>query len=459
MNWVDVLDIIFIGALLSIGSVWLKKRTARAILFALVPMLVTYALAGALKMYLTSQIFQFGIISVFVSIVVIFQDDFRRAFESLATWRPWGSSRSLHAGKLADILTDTLTSMAKESTGALIVLQGRQPLEQHVRSGIALNGTISQPLLLSIFDANSPGHDGAVTINEGRITTFGAHLPLSRNSTGRLGTRHAAALGLVEKCDCLVLVVSEETGTVSIAHEAKIAPAKNASEIRDAITKHFRRVGPASVHRTMWEIPWLRLSGSFMLASVLWVVFARPTNLILRTVDANIVFKGLPKNWEAKPPDPSKVKITLFGPEGPLMQLDPVVMAVQVDLFRASEGQQTFAFAEADINLPPRVRVKRFEPPEIVVHAYSTNDVEVPVTLKWQDTISRLPQSSRLEIRPSRVIMKLPSRSPPPISISTAPIDAQELMRTGRVKTRLLPPADIQGAEVPQSAVEVRLIP
>lgn len=459
MGWTDLADIAIIGVLLSLGFVWLKRRTARAVLFALVPLLVTFTAASAFKLYLTSLLFRFGLMAMFVSIVVIFHEDFRRAFESLATWRPWGKSRNINAAKIADILVETLSKLAKTKTGALIVLQGRQTIEPHCRAGVPLNGNISMPLLLSIFDPNSPGHDGAVTLAEGRVVLFGVHLPLSRNSeaTGRLGTRHAAALGLAEKCDALVLVVSEETGTVSIAQDSKFSRPKTWDELRDTVAKHLRHVGPIALHRSVWEIPWLRLTGSFALAAALWLLYARPVNLILRTVEATIVYRGLPKGWEAKPPDPAKVRLTLFGPEGPVMHLDPTALAVSIDLFRITEGQQRVVLGETGVSLPPRVRIKRFEPPEIVVQAYPTIDVEAPVTVAWVPNSGRVPSSEEIRIEPARVQMKLPKSSARPKAVETEPVDPRDVQRAGKLTVKLRIPAEAPNADLYTREVELAI--
>lgn len=460
MTWVDLLDIAFIGALLSIALVWLRGRTARAILFALVPLLTTFAAAKSLKMFLTSVIFQFGMMALLVSIVVIFQDDFRRAFEGLAAWRPWRRTRADNGPKMVGLLSEALKALSESKTGALIVLQGRQSLDLYLRAGIPLHGSISTPILLSIFDANSPGHDGGVIIAEGRITSFGVHLPLSRNAadTGRLGTRHAAGLGLAEKSDALVLIVSEETGAISLARDGKISVTKSQKEIRETITDQIQRIGANSIARSVWEIPWLRLTGSYAVAIAMWCVFARPVNPVLRTVEAGIVYRGLPDGWKANPPDPSKVKITLFGPQAPLMSIDPTTVAITVDLARTSEGQQRFVLGEPDVSLPVHVRVQRIEPSEIHVQAFKVADAEVPVEPTWFEAGGRAPSSAEIKLDPPLVKVKYPVAGVAPRSLRTEPIDMRELRRLGRLKVKLRVPDESPGADLGQSEVEVSFL-
>src|SRR5699024_8867990 len=118
-----------------------------------------------------------------------------------------------------DIIAEAASKMADEKTGALIVIRGNDQWDRHIHGGIKLEGEISLPFLLSIFNPESPGHDGAVLLEDHEITRFGVHLPLSTNLNRQLtsGTRHAAALGMSEHCDALVVVVSEERGVISVA--------------------------------------------------------------------------------------------------------------------------------------------------------------------------------------------------------------------------------------------------
>ena len=115
--------------------------------------------------------------------------------------------------------------MAKKRIGALIVLQGNDPLERHINGGTSLDGLVSEPLLESLFDPHSIGHDGAVIINGNRIAKFGCHLPLSINTSkyGNIGLRHTAALGLAERSDAICVVVSEEKGTISTGLSGNIS--------------------------------------------------------------------------------------------------------------------------------------------------------------------------------------------------------------------------------------------
>ncbi len=460
MTWVDALDVSVMAVFLCLSLVWVQRRTSWTILFAVFPMLITFVLAKSLKMYLTSKVFQIGLTALSVSIVIIFQDDFRRAFESLSSWRLWGKKKdSALSGQVADTLVECLFAFGNSKTGALIVIGGRQALNAHLRAGIPVHGQVSGPLLQSIFDPNSPGHDGAVIITNGVLEKFGAHLPLSRNSdaTGRLGTRHAAALGLAEKCDALVLVVSEETGTVSLARNGKLVAAKNEGAVKDAIRDQYRRLRPLP-HRSLLEIPWGRLAASFLLSFALWTVFARPVNLVQRMIEVPIVYRGLPKAWEAKQPDPVKVRLTLLGPQGSVLGIEPGNLSVTLDLSKAREGQQNFVISESNLVLPPHIRIKRIEPSEVSVHAYTTLDYSVPVALIWLEGLERSPSSAQVRLTPTTVSLRIPRSASPPKVLETEPVDAKELKKAGKMKVKLRLPKDVQMSGMLDPEVDISLI-
>ncbi len=460
MTWVDGLDISVMAVFLCLALVFVQRRTSWTILLALFPMVITFIAAKILRMYLTTKVFQMGLTALSVSIVIIFQEDFRRAFESLSSWRLWKRRDSLLSAKVSETLLECLATFGSSKTGALIVIAGRQPLEAYLRAGISVQGQVSGPLLKSIFDPSSPGHDGAVIIINEVLDRFGAHLPLSRNSeaTGRLGTRHAAALGLAEKSDALILVVSEETGTISIARNGQLQAAKSMTAVRDAIRDQFRRLRPLP-HRSVLEIPWARLAASFLLSFFLWSVFARPANLGQTVVEVPITFQGLAEAWEVKTLSPAKLKLTLIGAEGSLLAIQPANLPFSLNLAHVKEGQQTFAVTDSQFRLPPRTRLKRIEPAVISVEAYRTIDRSVPVSLIWLKPEERNPGSSQVQVTPPLISLRIPHALAPPKFLETEPVDGKELRRNGKLKVKLRLPADAQVGDKRPPEVEITFLP
>ena len=218
---VDGVDILLMSIMVYSVLLWFRATASRRVLVGFSLLLGVYFAARAFGMQLTSMVFHAWFAVLVIIIVVVFQEDLRRMFERVADWSPLLRRAREHSALPidGDQLVKTVFSLAASKIGALIVIKGHEPLRRHLNGGVALDGRLSAPLLTSIFDPSSPGHDGAVIVKDDRVSAFAAHLPISSNQreiAGR-GTRHAAALGLSEACDALVIAVSEERGEVSVA--------------------------------------------------------------------------------------------------------------------------------------------------------------------------------------------------------------------------------------------------
>ena len=165
---------------------------------------IIYYLARSFQLYLSAAVLQGFFAVILLAMVIIFQEEFRRFFERIATWgRYRKSDRVSKLHEEVEIIVQSVANLARQHVGALIVIQGADPLDRHLAGGYPLDGVLSEPLLESIFDPHSIGHDGAVIIDRGRLVRFGCHLPLSTSveRIGNLGLRHTAALGLSERTD------------------------------------------------------------------------------------------------------------------------------------------------------------------------------------------------------------------------------------------------------------------
>jgi len=189
-------------------------------------------------------------------LAVVFQRELRRFFEWLSAWNKFPyAKREIISEIVSNEIIHTVNDLANAKTGALIVLQGDEAIESFLENGIFLGGKVSRELLLSIFDTSSPGHDGAVIITGDRVKMFGAHLPLARKAeaTKNFGTRHRAALGLAERSDALVIAVSEEKGTVSLAENGEIKAINDENELAFRIHDFLRtRLLEETGGKTSW---------------------------------------------------------------------------------------------------------------------------------------------------------------------------------------------------------------
>ncbi|OGR90126.1 MAG: hypothetical protein A3J74_02675 [Elusimicrobia bacterium RIFCSPHIGHO2_02_FULL_57_9] len=244
----DILDIVFVTVLIYAMLVWFKKTKTAFVAMGLLILTLIYTMARIMGMQMTVWIFQGFFAVMIVAIIVIFQEELRHIFERIAVWSLQGGSRLNAAPRDVQILVRAAADFSRDKIGALIVLHGRDPLDRHIEGGWDLYGDLSEALLESIFDSHSLGHDGAVLVDNGRVTKFGCHLPLSKevDKLLNLGTRHTAALGLSERCDAMSLVVSEEKGTISVARRGELRTIDDLHQLQDALERFFLEKSPHS---------------------------------------------------------------------------------------------------------------------------------------------------------------------------------------------------------------------
>ena len=208
-----------------------------------------------------------------LGLIIIFQPEIRKIFERAASIRPKEAVKE--GTKIATTVGDAVLALVQKRRGAIIVFAGKDALQSWISTGIPLDAKLSYPILMSIFDPNSPGHDGAVIIENGLIRTFGARLPLSKvgSLSEELGTRHHASAGLAEVTDALVITVSEERQTVTVfsQRDAQEFTDKNALILR--IVRHLDSTSSFEMpwwHRKKRQVLFIELAVSLVLALIFW---------------------------------------------------------------------------------------------------------------------------------------------------------------------------------------------
>ena len=223
----DIAEIIIITLLIYNILVWIKQTRAWNLLKGIIVVLVIVLIAAMFQMNTILWLASKTINVAVIAIIIVFQPELRRALEQLGQKNFFTSLFSFDSQKGQERFSERVTNevvkatyeMAKVKTGALIVIEQDVNLGEYERTGIALDSMISSQLLINIFEHNTPLHDGAIIVRGERIVSATCYLPLSDNLSlsKELGTRHRAAVGISEVCDALTIVVSEETGNVSIA--------------------------------------------------------------------------------------------------------------------------------------------------------------------------------------------------------------------------------------------------
>lgn len=355
-GWLDFLDIAFVAGFGWLAIRYLRRTRARAALAGLALLGVVYFFARGLDLRLTAALFQGFFAVVVLVLVVVFQEDLKRVFEQLGTWRRGRAQGPEEIGPL-DLLVRTVARLAATKTGALFVLPGHEPIDRHTEGGVLLAGRVSEPLLLSLFDASSPGHDGAVIVRGGKIERFAVHLPLSANhaALGPGGTRHAAALGLSERCDALCIVVSEERGTISLARDGTLHTLGRPEDLAFELRSTFESEPEG---RSWWRgRDALDATAAVVGALVLWMVLVPGSDVSEKTVEAAVEITNLPAELALESIDPSAVDVTLSGLSRDLMLVEGGQVSVQVDAYLAQLGRRTFAISPANVRKPEGLSV------------------------------------------------------------------------------------------------------
>ncbi len=367
----DAIDILIVSVMLYGLLVWLRRTASLTVLVGAPVVAAVYLAAQTFQLYLTSMIFHGLFTVVLIGLIILFQDDLRRTLGRRSSW--WFRSKQQPTASSAelDALVGALFDLAASRIGALLVLVGREPVDAHTEGGIRLGGRFSVPLLCSLFDPHSPGHDGAVIIEDWRVKCFGAHLPLSKNLahiSGR-GTRHSAALGLSERTDALVMVVSEERGTVSVAEDGRLVGVDSPEELRNRIDRwlligHHRHLDTPRKPRR-WTKNWAMKILAVVLACIGWALLAYQPELVERSFEVPIEYRNVAEQLSLDGSQPVKAQVTLSGRESAFSLLEPENLKVSLDLSAATRGYGEVTVDAQEIQHPPNLTITRIEPATI----------------------------------------------------------------------------------------------
>lgn len=242
----DIVDIVIMAVLLLLVYGFIRGRRAGKLVLGIGVWMAIFTLGKLFNLYTVSFLFGYIFQAGIIAIVVIFQPELRTALERVGG-EPLRSLKGLSESGRADAhlwirdVCEAASDMSRSKTGALIVFERSGSLTEISQSGIELDAKISSYLIRNVFFNKSPLHDGAVLVREGRLFSAGCLLPLTRRSDidQDLGTRHRAAIGISEISDAFVLVVSEETGKISVVENGSITRDITAQALKVMLTERF----------------------------------------------------------------------------------------------------------------------------------------------------------------------------------------------------------------------------
>lgn len=248
--WYDIVDILFVALALYYVIKLLRQTRAFHLVKGIVLMGIIYFIVSTFNMSASSYIFNQIFGNIFIVMLLLFQPEIRHAIESFGRgdFRKLSIFSSRSSGfyeeeteAVANDISKAVSNMSDSRTGGLIVVEGKTPLGEIIATGCKVDAAVTSMLIENIFFPKSPLHDGAVIIRDNRVYAAGCILPLTQNEvSSELGTRHRAAIGMSEHSDALVIVVSEETGSVSVANSGTLERNLSVGEVYEALSNFLK---------------------------------------------------------------------------------------------------------------------------------------------------------------------------------------------------------------------------
>jgi uncharacterized protein (TIGR00159 family) len=239
-DWHDLLDVAVVAFIIYRLALLLRGAVAVRLLLSLIVLAALYSLSSLTALDTFHWLLQSAFGSFLLIVVIVFQSDIRRALVTMGRPHRLRDEHGLEeASEAVDELVSAMSDLSARRHGALIVIEREMSIMPYVETGTEIDAKITNEILTSIFLPYSPIHDGAVVIRKGKLTRAGCFLPLSQNPniSKSLGTRHRAAIGLTELTDAVALVVSEETGMMSVVVGGKLTPAADAGALRKMLRR------------------------------------------------------------------------------------------------------------------------------------------------------------------------------------------------------------------------------
>ena len=369
LRFQDVLDVLFLAVVVYHLYLWFWGTKAFKALVGLLALGVVFTLARFWGLFLTTWVFQILWQVLIVLIIILFQSEIRQVLERVNPLNMLGLRSFPKSADWVASFVKGIYSLAERKIGALVIFERIDWVNELITGGIALQGEPSSEILVSVFQKESPLHDGALLIRKGRVAKAACYLPLSsaEGLPKDWGTRHRAALGLSERCDAWVMVVSEERGGISLAHGGHMSMIANQEEltklVRNAIAPPVasditwvERIRALVVHK--WPIK----SGALGLVFVFWLLLAGQQNFEV-ALKVPVDMKNIPENIHILEPLDPEVLITVRGLRKDASTLNGRNVHAEIDLSPARFGSKLFRITRDQIDLPnDRISIVNIKP-------------------------------------------------------------------------------------------------
>lgn len=368
----DLLDILFLTVLAYYLFLWFRGTKAFNALVGLLVLGAVFTVAQTWGLFLTTWVFQIFWQVLVILLIILFQSEIRQVLERVDPLQAFGFRKKIKPGKWVQDFSEGIFSLAERRIGALAIVERSDRVGQWITKGQELEGEPGRELLLAVFQKESPLHDGAVLIRNGRVIRVGCYLPLSSDESlpQEWGTRHRAAVGISEKSDAVVVAVSEERGDVTFLARKKATPVVSADQLSLYLQESIQ---PVSAPRESWKkrvLPlltrrWKAKAGTLALVLATWLLLAGQQNFEV-ALSVPIEVKNVPDQMEIVEPVDPKVRIRVRGLRKDAGTLTEKNVRVELDLGAAAAGRRVFPVTREQILLPnERVSIVSIEPPQM----------------------------------------------------------------------------------------------
>lgn len=444
IRWQDILDIAFNSYILFRLYALFRGTDAFRVLIGIAFLWVLERMAVSMGLILTSWMIE-GIIAVAALIViVVFRNEIRSVFRARNIWTILWDLPQKQAKTPIDIITESVYELAQQHIGALIVLPGREDLEEVVQKGVPWDGKISSEMIKSIFWPNNPVHDGAAIIRGNRVAEVSAILPLSQRKDlpSVYGTRHRAAAGLAEMTDAMIIVVSEERGTITITQGSDVHNIHSERDLKPLLRKHLgiREDQTRYLKKRRIEM-YTAAVVSLLIICVVWFSISRGFDAI-KTFDIPIEYADRNPKLELLTTSATSVRLYLRGSRALLSSIRPEQIRIRIDLSQAVSGTNTFAITHDHLSIPPGVTLKEVRPMVVDVTLDERSQKGFPAQADWAGKLPPRLILVRSIITPQEVELIGPRTILDSIStIYTAPILLNDITRTGKTDAKVVIPS------------------
>jgi uncharacterized protein (TIGR00159 family) len=371
VRWQSVIDFLVLGFALYALLRWSEQARALRIALGIVGLFTGALLARHLDLIITSWVLEAAGLVTVLLLLMVFQSELRRDLMRLDRVLRFGLRQSTTALDSRTI-GDAAFMLARARLGALIVIVRQDAVSELVDAGITFGAEISVETLEAIFQKESPLHDGAAIIEDDRITKVNAVLPLTQRADvpNYFGTRHRAAMGMAERCDALVVAVSEERGEVTLMHGRESKRIQDTSElvrVLDTLQRPAKTSLSAKVRGALLSNLRLKLVASG-LAAIIWVASFLATATTVRVLSVPVQFDNVPPGMDISEQSANRLEVQLRGNPW-LMETSSITnLVANFDLTGARQGWMTLRVSPEDLDLPPGVVVERASPKTLSVH-------------------------------------------------------------------------------------------